>query len=389
MKKVLIIIALVFVGAFATILFWPGNYYVRHAIAHGYPKIDQYPIFDNRVVKAGNPQPMPYDSGVSARKIDAAFESDFAKYGTVAFVVLKDGKVFLEQYWEDYNAQSHSNSFSMAKSIVSLLVGCAIEEGAIESVDQPVGDFLPEWGAFNGHPLTIKDLLTMSAGVKWDESATSLLSTTTEAYYGKDLWGLTLREELVNTPGEYFNYQSGVTQLLAFVLKKATGKNIADYASEKIWTPIGAEEDALWSLDTKDGMEKAYCCFNSNARDFARLGQLVLQNGYWHTPQGRTRVVDSAYVAAAVSPASYLKTVLHNGNEAPCSMYGYQFWLLQYKGHKVQYFRGILGQYIFVIPDLNLVIVRLGHQRASEYDTTWDYPLDVNIWLEAGISAAI
>ena len=358
------------------------------------PKIDQYPVFENRVVKAGDPVPLPYAPGVNERAVAPRFEEDFARYGTVAFVVLKNGRVWAEQYWEGYSDTSHSNSFSMAKSIVSLLVGCAIQDGYIRSVDQPVGDFLPEWGAFEGDTLTVRDLLTMSAGVEWDESSSSLFSTTTEAYYGKDLWGLAQREVLIEKPGVYFNYQSGATQILAFVLKKATGKDIADYASEKIWTPIQAEEDALWSLDHEGGMEKAYCCFNSNARDFARLGQLVLQHGYWY-PQGghvtatRVRVVDSAYIAEATTPATYLKARLEDGREVPCTMYGYQFWMLDYKGLDVTYFRGILGQYIFVIPALDAVVVRLGHERADAYNIDQDYPLDIDIWLEAALDLLV
>lgn len=388
-KKWLWIIPAVVAVAIAAVLLWPGNYYVHRALLHTYPKIDQYPIFPNREVKAGNPAPWAFDQGVEGRKVDARFSEEFEKYGTVAFLTVKNGKIHSEQYWEDYGPQSHSNSFSMAKSVISLLVGCAIHDGYIRDVEQPVGDFLPEWGSFNGKTLTIKDLLTMSAGVKWDESSTSLFSTTTEAYYGKDLWGLAKREVLIAEPGRYFNYQSGVTQILAFVLKKATGKNIADYASEKIWTPIQAEEDALWSLDTENGMEKAYCCFNSNARDFARLGQLVLQNGFWYAREGdgvrRISVVDSSYVARAVRPADYLKAVLEDGREVPCTMYGYQFWMLNYKGHDVKYFRGILGQYIFVIPDLDAVIVRLGHKRADTYNVEQDYPVDIDVWLEAGL----
>ena len=389
MKRWIWASAALLVVAFVAVLVWPGNYYVHRALLHTYPKIDQYPIFPNRVVEAGDPVPWEYAPDVNERQVDSRFSEGFEKYRTVAFVVVKDGKIHAEQYWDGYGPQSRSNSFSMAKSVVSLLTGCAIADGCIDSVGQAVGDFLPEWGSFNGRVLTIRDLLTMSAGVKWDESATSLFSTTTEAYYGRDLWALAQREILVSEPGRYFVYQSGVTQILAFVLKKAVGKNLADYASEKIWTPIQAEEDALWSLDAENGMEKAYCCFNSNARDFARLGQLILQDGYWYARCGESvrkiAVVDSSYVAQAVSPASYLKTVLEDGREVPCTMYGYQFWMLDYKGYQVKYFRGILGQYIFVIPELNAVIVRLGHERASGYNVEQDYPLDVDLWLEAGL----
>lgn len=386
-RKIILIAVVLVLAAFLIVLVWPGNYYVHRALWHTYPKIDQYPIFGNRVVKAGDPAPLECVPGINDRRIGPKYSEDFEKYGTVAFLVMRHGRIHTEQYWEDYGPESHSNSFSMAKSVVSLLVGCAIRDGYIRNVDQPVHDFLPEWDSYNGKTLTIRDLLTMSAGVEWDESSTSLFSTTTEAYYGKDLWGLTLREKLISEPGKYFNYQSGVTQILAFLLRKATGKHLADYASEKIWTPIQAEEDALWSLDHAGGMEKAYCCFNSNARDFARLGQLVLQNGFWYVGKGdsvhRVSVVDSAYVAEALRPADYLTAVLEDGREVPCTMYGYQFWMLRYRGHEVKYFRGILGQYIFVVPDLDAVVVRLGHKRSDIYDIEQDYPKDIEIWLDA------
>lgn len=402
-KRLVLCLVLTLVVAVLTFLFWPGNTYVRRALVHRMPKIDQYPIFENREVKAGDPAPWNYTPGVDTTRIAPAFEADFEKYGTVAFVVAQHGKIKAEQYWDNYGPASRSNSFSMAKSVVSLLVGCALRDGYIQSVNQPVHDFLPEWDTFNGRPLLIKDLLTMSAGVKWDESASSLFSTTTEAYYGKDLWGLARREVMIAEPGREFIYQSGVTQILGFLLREATGKNLADYASEKIWTPIQAEETALWSLDRRDGMEKAYCCFNSNARDFARLGQLVLQNGYWFpkaapepveaaSPENaadarsrRLSVVDSSYIAQATTPAAYLSATLPDGTQAPCTMYGFQFWMMNYKGHDIKYFRGILGQYILVIPDMDAVVVRLGHKRASTYNPVWDYPEDIDIWLAAAL----
>ena len=228
----------------------------------------------------------------------------------------------------------------------------------------------------------------MSAGVEWDESHSTLFSKTTEAYYGKDLWNLTLTEKLIEKPGVRFNYQSGVSQMLAFLLQKATGKKISDYASEKIWTPIQAEEDAMWSLDKKNGMEKAYCCFNTNARDFARLGQLVLNKGEW---DGAV-VVDSNYIRQATTPASWLQyTPKTTDSESvsvkprPCEFYGYQFWIANYKGLKIPYMRGILGQYIFVVPELDAVIVRLGKKRDKESNLDQNYSKDVDIWLNAGI----
>jgi poly-gamma-glutamate synthesis protein (capsule biosynthesis protein) len=177
-------------------------------------------------------------------------------------------------------------------------------------------------------------------------------------------------------PGKEHEYQSGVSLLLAFIIEKATGEKISDYVSRKIWTPLHAEEDALWSLDKKDGMEKAYCCFNSNARDFTRLGQLILNKGQWDGNQ----IVSEQYINDAVTADSTL-TVKKDGTTN--RRYGFQFWMLEKKGHKIPYFRGILGQYIFVIPDENAIVVRLGKKRAKTDSENNDYPKDIDTWLDA------
>ena len=358
-------------------LFWPGHQYMRQALIHWYPKIDQYPIFENRKVKAGNPQPWPVSSRFGLTLPNEKWLVDFEKYETVAFVVIHQDSLLFEQYWDGYGPDSHSNSFSMAKSIVSLLIGAALDDGLINSLQQPVGDFLPEFGVYEEEELTVEDLLTMSAGVEWDEGYSGLFSLTTEAYYGKDIVAQTRRIRQNSEPGKQFYYQSGVTQILGLILETVTGKSLSDYASEKLWTPIGAEHDAFWSLDHKDGFEKAYCCFNSNARDFARLGQLVLNRGKWRGEQ----LLSDEYIKRATTPASWL---LDQRGE-PNREYGYQFWVLEYDGMTVPYMRGILGQYVFIIPEKEAVIVRLGRKRSEERFPPYYYPSDVDIWLGAGL----
>jgi len=388
LKHVFIYLILFIISGTAIFLVLPSNYYIRRAIVHWMPKIDQYTIFKNRVVKADNPHPWQFAPDVENKQIAPEFVPDFEKFQTVGFIVIQHNKIILEQYWKNYTPLNLSNSFSMAKSIVSLLIGCAITDGYIKSVDQPVSDFLPQWTSYEGKVLTIKDLLTMSAGVEWDESHSTLISKTTEAYYGKDLWKLTQTEKLIEKPGKRFVYQSGVTQILGFILQKATDKTLSDYASEKLWTPIQAEEDALWSLDHKDGMEKAYCCFNTNARDFARLGQLILNKGMWDGEQ----VVDSNYIREATTPAtwlSYTRKLLPGETTArppiPCTFYGYQFWLVNYKGLKLIDLRGILGQNVIAIPQLDAVIVRLGKKRDVEFNVDQNYSKDLEIWVNAGL----
>jgi CubicO group peptidase (beta-lactamase class C family) len=148
--------------------------------------------------------------------------------------------------------------------------------------------------------------------------------------------------------GKSYKYLSGNTQLLAMVIEKATGKSLADYVSESFWKPLGAENEALWQTDRKDGIVKAYCCIASNARDFARFGKLYKQFGKWNGQQ----ILDSAFVAKSTAPRF---------DESP--QYGYGWWLAEFNGKKVFYMRGHLGQYTIVIPEENLIIVRLGHKH--------------------------
>ena len=355
----------------------PSNYYLRRALTHLLPKIDQYPIFENRTVKAGDPQPWIQSEAYNTVSIPEKYLPVFEQLGTVAYVIIKDSTLLFEQYWEDYSPESHSNSFSMAKSIVSLAIGAAIDDGFIKDVDQPVSDFYPEFQGYNGKPLTLRHLLTMSAGVDFDEAYSSPFSPTTKLYYGDDLQQIAFGMKEIEEPGVNFIYQSGVTQLLAFIVEKATGENISSYVSRKFWTPMNAEEDALWSLDKKDGIEKAYCCFNSNARDFARFGQLILNEGEWNGKQ----LISSSYLKEATTPDTSLLFKEYNETN---HCYGFQFWHLTYNGMEIPYMRGILGQYIFIIPDLNAVVVRLGHKR-SETRSDQHYPDDIDTWLGAAV----
>jgi len=367
-KLILVIIAIL-----AFIIALTPRYLIT-AIRHGEPDIDDYKIFYNRTISAGEYLPWQLADDYNEYKMPAATRKVIEQYKPVAFLVIQDEKIKYEEYWEDYNEHSLSNSFSAAKSIVGLLTGIALDEGKIKSLDQPVGDFLPKFKEGKNKELTIRDLLTMSSGLNWDEAYSSPFSMTTVAYYGTDLPALINSLEVVETPGREYDYLSGNTEVLAMVIDAATGKRMADYMSEKIWKHIGARYDALWCLDSEDGMEKAYCCFNTNARDFARFGQLVLNNGKWDKRQ----IVSEAYLKEATTPASYL---IDKEDKKPVDFYGFQWWIIHYKGHTIPYMRGILGQYIFAIPDKNAIVVRLGHERSKEY--IGHHTKDVNQYLDA------
>lgn len=314
------------------------------------PEIDEYEVFENRIVKAGKQEVWAKISDSQALN---QIEIDLhEKLKSVAFLVVKNNKICFEKYWEGYGEDSRSNSFSMAKSFVSMAIGAALQDGSIKSINQPITDFIPDFEG--GENVTIHDLLVMSSGINFDEHYINPFAYPARANYGNDLWNLTLGYSYVGEANQKFKYLSGNTQLLSFIIKEATGKSISEYFAEKVWSKIGAKNDALWSLDKKDGFEKAFCCFNSNARDFARLGKLYLDSGKYNGEQ----IIPTWYVTESLQESGLMEK-----NGVPCVRYGYQWWLTTFEGKKVFYARGILGQYIVVVPEDSLIICRLGHKR--------------------------
>jgi CubicO group peptidase (beta-lactamase class C family) len=336
-----------------------GKGYIYKALYYNLADIDDYKIFENRVIaKSAQPEEWPSSSSYNKKPLSSDFKNLLTETQSIAFLIIKNDSVYYEEYWDGYGRDSYSNSFSMAKSYIGTLVGIALKEGKIKSLDQPVGDYIPEYNEGENKKITIRHLLMMSGGLNWDEAYANPFSITTEAYYGTNLTKIVNRLKAVKPPGKIFEYKSGDTQVLSFVLQKATGLKVSNYAEEKLWGPLGATNKALWSLDEKDGNEKAYCCLSSNARNFARLGCLYLHSGNW---QG-TQILDSSYIKEALSSHG-LKNV--DGQEV--NYYGYQTWLIpEYKGQNNFYFRGIMGQYVIVIPDKNIVMVRLGKKRGEK-----------------------
>ncbi len=356
-------------------LFFALPPYLRKAIIYGYTGIYDYKIFHNRKVNTESPQAWPVSKSYNIAYPSDDYIDSLDLMETTSYLVLKDDSLLFEYYAQEEDVSSISNSFSMAKSFVGLLVGCAIEDGYIKSIHQSIDQFIPELKNLRGKGLTIEHLLTMSSGTNWDEHYSSVNSITTKAYYGNDIKKLMQEVEVIEEPGRIFRYKSGDTQLLAIILTKATGKTLADYASEKLWKPMRAENPALWSLDKKAGMEKAYCCYNSTARDFARFGSLILHLGQWKGEQ----LVPQSHIIESITPASFLK----DGNNKALTYYGYQWWIIHYRGMAIPYARGLSGQYIFILPTKNAVIVRLGHLRSDERIN--EHPLDSYTWINIGL----
>jgi CubicO group peptidase (beta-lactamase class C family) len=341
---------------FSAFAFISGKTYLFKAVYHNFADIDDYKIFTNNIVATGKPQPWAFSPAYNKPACPDTLTSLLENLQTVGLLVIKNNSLLFEKYWDGYSDSSLSNSFSMAKSITSLLIGIAIKEEKIKSADDPVGNYLPEFKNGLAAKLRIKDLLTMSSGSDWDESYANPLSITTEAYYGNDIHKTAVKVNILKEPGTYHTYKSGDTELLGLIVEKATGKSLSEYASEKLWKPLGAEHAALWSTDHDNGNEKAYCCFNTNARDFARIGQLMLDSGRWNG----SAIIDPDYYHQSVSPCN-----IPDEAGLSCNYYGYQWWLRPAYGN-IFYARGILGQYIIIIPSKKIIVVRLGKKRSAK-----------------------
>ena len=291
------------------ILYISGNGYVINAVQKtvmkGYSttNIDDHPDFDNNIIYAGEPQLWELHENYNKIKLTDTLRKELEDFHSIGFAIIKDGKLLYEEYWDDYSDKSLTNSFSMAKSITTMLLGKAIEEGYIKSLEQPITDFIPEFLEDSlARKATVGDLSAMRSGFDWTEEYYTPFNPTTEAYFGDNIEKQLLKRKFITAPGGNFKYSSADTQLLAIVLKRATSKSLAEYLSEKFWKPMGMEYDALWS--TSGGIEKSFCCVHSNVRDFAKLGQLLLQKGNWNG----TQLLDTTFIDLMITQIMQLST---------------------------------------------------------------------------------
>ena len=360
----------IFVGIIVLLMYFYNFEYILKGIrttyltGHTTAYIEDYPRFDNRRIEAGNsPQPWPIHSAFNETEQSPSLEELNKELETVAFLVIKNDSIWYENYSEDFGPGSRSNSFSMAKSIVAALLGKAIRDGHIDNLKQPVADFYPQFDS----RLTVEDLVSMSSGLNWEENYYSPFSMTARAYFDDNIREQILSLEVVEEPGEELEYLSGNTQLLGMVIEKSTGRTLSQYLSDSFWKPMGMKNDALWQLDSEEsGMEKAYCCIASSARAFARFGKLYKDHGNWNGLQ----LLDSSYVEKSIEPRF---------KEAP--HYGYGFWLESFLDKEIFYMRGILGQYVIVIPEDDLIIVRLGREIMDKAEGQ-EHSQDFYIYLE-------
>lgn len=300
----------------------------------------------NRLPASSKPYPLqaaPQDFSAVTYDIDGerySLANLLASESLMGMAVVQDSRILFEHYAPDHGPDSRWISFSVTKSISSLLIGAAIQDGYIRSIDDEVSDYLPrlEGSAYGGS--TIEDLLHMASGIAWNEDYENPQSDVSVA---GAINGIALTNHLATLPreapsGERFNYNTGEANLVGEVLRSAVGMNAAPYLSAKVWQPFGMEHDATWLLDGPNGRETGGCCISASVRDYARLGLFALNDGV--LPSGE-RVLPDGWMSASTTPFT----------DEP--EYGYMWWLL---GEGRYTASGIFGQKILVVPDKRLVI---------------------------------
>ena len=334
---------------------------LARSIAWGDADVDDYTRFPSRAVPAsgtaylyekaeGYPEGLPAPIGLpGGRKLDDLLTGS----ETTAFLVIKDDRLVYERYFNGSEHDAVQTSFSVAKSFASALLGAAIADGAIAGVDDPVTKYLPE--LLKGDPrfaeIAIRHLVTMSSGLHYEEYGVPW-SDDALTYYDPDLRDLALRKARIEeAPGLRFHYNNYNPLLLGMILERATGQSVADYLSEKIWKPVGAEADASWSIDSmKDGFEKMESGINARAVDFAKLGSLYLHRGTFNGKQ----ILPAEWIDASTTPALPTGYAFSSG-------YGRWWWTHEAEGLGSYYSaRGNKGQFVFVFPSKGLVVTRHG-----------------------------
>ena len=272
-------------------------------------QITDHQHFDNApIARAPVPSPLPAASATlrwPGGLDDAAAAADLASRGTVALLVARRGQLVHERYFNGYGPDSITTSFSMAKSVVAVLLGIAIDEGRIAGVDDPITRYLPELRRNDPRfdRISLRHLLSMRSGIAFDEGYRTPFTEAALFYLDGDLAAQVARLRIEGEPDQGYAYKSGDTQLLAMALERAVGQPLARYAELKLWQPMGAQHDASWSLDSAArGQARAFCCLNARAVDYLRFGQMVLNGGEWN---GR-RIVSAAWLQRSTAAQSGL-----------------------------------------------------------------------------------
>jgi CubicO group peptidase (beta-lactamase class C family) len=336
------------------ILFWTPEQQVS-----GYRNINRISL--TRTIFAGDtvlelPE-APVDLGqvrLQTGNTSMSLDEYFIQQNVAGLLVLKDGKITYERYGLGNTKDSRWISFSVTKSVVSMLVGAAIRDGYIESIDEKVSDYLPRLKGTPYDNSSIRNIMQMSSGVEWNEDYSDPASDINSASWQTvALYDYLGKKERDSKPGEVFNYNTAETNLVGTLLRSAIGNNLSTYLQEKIWQPFGMEADAWWMLTEPGGGEFGGCCINATLRDYGRLGLFALRQG--QLPDG-TPVLPDGWMAQSTAPSP-----AYPG-------YGYLWWLGAGGAYRAT---GIFGQGICVHPEQNVVIALHSARAVASDDEDW------------------
>lgn len=290
----------------------------------------------------------PEEQGMDSTILDGARRYAFQDgKNTQGVVIVRGGALVAEWYADGKSTDSWATSWSVGKSVASALVGIALDEGLIPDVDVPMAEYIPEWAGTPHEAITLRDVLWMSSGLDWTEIYDDVFSDVVYLVArARDPIAFAASQEVGTVPGTFFNYSSGDSMLLSAVIEAATGMSAADFAAERLFGPLGMRRAEWWS--DRSGHTLTYCCVDTTSRDFARFGLLFLRNGRWRGE----RLISERWVAdSTTSSPAYVG-------------YGYQWWLIgkDTPGVPADTYAalGVDGQYIYVVPSLDLVVVRNG-----------------------------
>lgn len=315
---------------------------------------------------------MPLPNEFSFEKGQLSLTEFLLDSGTTGLLVIKQGEIRFENYYlGNTQAQQHI-SFSVAKSFISALIGIAIEEGHIRSIAQPITAYVPELMGTGYDGVSIKDILQMSSGVKFNEDYGDFNSDINRfsraIAFGSSLDEFSASLQRERQPGSYHHYVSIDTQVLGMLLTRATGRTLSDYLREKLWQPLGMEYQAFWLTDDL-GMELALGGLNVSLRDYAKLGWLYLNHGRW----GDKQIVPRQWVTDSVTPDSP-RLIPGKNNPASSSNYGYGYqWWIPLGADDEFSAQGIYHQFIYVDPDQQVVIVKTSANHLYN-DQSYQWP---------------
>lgn len=357
-KSAAILVALICISAIAAAVY--GDGYLINAVATTVKRgriaagAEDHRFFPGRTIAAEASLPWEKHPQYNSMPLSEQTRKALDDTEALAYLVIKDGQLRQEHYFRGHGPERISNSFSMAKPVVGMLLAFAVAEGKIGSLEDPVGKYLDGYDQGPASRLKIVDLIRMTSGMTWDDPEVydAPLSRTARLYYDDNLSRFIGSMPIGSEPGTRFHYNSANTVLASRILSKTTGKSLSAYLTEKLWKPLGMEYDANWMLDHAEGEEKAYCCLSATARDFARLGQFVLQHGNWNGQQ----LLPRDFFRAALQPSS--------------PNYGYGFRMDDQHQPPFSMFRGINGQLVIMVPEYNAVIVKLGRKALPDDPST-------------------